>query len=126
MAARWLCGQGYVCWRDVSYLGRWIDLFAEHPDGRTAAVELKVLDWRRALSQAQIVRPSVELTFIGMWAPYVHRAQSPEASRALSARGIGVLAINGECEVVLEPQAGPARYARWIQRPARPSHRPPP
>lgn len=124
VVARWLTGQGYVCWRDVSYLGRWIDLFAEHPDGRTAAVELKVLDWHRALRQAQIVQPAVQHTFIAIWAPYVHRAQSQRASLALESTGVGLLAINGYCEVVREANAGPARYGRWIQKPARPSHRP--
>lgn len=124
--ARWLTAQGYACWRDVSYLGRWIDLFAEQPDGSTVAVELKVTDWSRALRQAQIVQPSATRTFIGIWAPYVHRAQSPRAQSSIAATGVGLLAIDGNCHVLSDATPGPARYGRWVQKPARPSHRPAP
>ncbi len=123
-AAHWLTTQGYVCWRDVSYLGRWIDLFAEHPDGSTVAIELKASDWRRALQQARIVRPSVHRAFIGIWAPYVHRAKSPDAASALRTAGVGLLAINGRCEMLVEATTGSGDYGRWIRKPARPSHRP--
>jgi hypothetical protein len=122
--ARWLTTEGYACWRDVSYLGRWIDLLAEHPDGRTIAVELKVVNWRRALQQARIIQPCAQATFIGIWAPYVHRAQSEAALTELDTAGVGLLSINGHCEMIIEPKAGSGRYGRWIQKPAQPSHRP--
>jgi hypothetical protein len=122
--AAWLTGHGFHCWREISYLGRWIDLFAEHPaDGRTVAVELKVSDWSRALRQAQIIAPCAHRTFIGLWAPYVHRAQSPHASGSLARCGIGLLSVNGQCEVLLDAHTGPARYGRWVQKSPRASHR---
>ena len=124
VVARWLTEQGFVCWRDVSYLGRWIDLYAERSDGSTVAVELKVADWGRALQQAQLVRAAAERTFIGVWAPYVHRTESATAAQRLTQSGIGVLAVNGECHVRREPDLGPARFAGWVQRPSRASHRP--
>lgn len=124
VVARWLTSQGYVCWRDVSYLGRWIDLFAEHPDGQTVAVELKVADWKRALLQARLVQPSVTRVYIGLWAPFVHRAQAAHAEDALVRSGVGLLAINGGCEVLAEPTIGTALYGRWVQKPSRASHRP--
>jgi hypothetical protein len=124
--ANWLTDQGYKCWRDVSYLGRWIDLFAEHPDGKTVAVELKVTDWKRGMRQAQVVRPAATQTFLGIWAPYVHRAQSSDALAELRGMGIGLLAVNGKCSVLKESPSGPARYGRWVKKPARISHRPSP
>lgn len=124
--ARWLTDQGYVCWRDVSYLGRWIDLFAEHrEDQTTVAVEMKVLDWRGALRQAQIIQPSAHRTFVALWAPYVHRAQTPLPTSKLQNCGIGLLAVNGHCDVLLDAPAGEGRYRRWVQKPERSSHRPP-
>ena len=122
--ARWLTSCGYICWRDVSYLGRWIDLFAERSDGRTIAVELKVTDWSRGLRQARLVQPAVTDAYVAVWAPYVHRAQSEEARIRFAETGVGLLAVNGNCEEVLAPSPGAANYGRWIQRPSRPSHRP--
>jgi hypothetical protein len=123
VVARWLASTGFTCWRDVSYLGRWIDVFAEAADGRTAIVELKVTDWRKALEQARLVRPAASRTYIGVWAPYVHRAETDLARAMLSASGVGLLSINGECEIRSEGSVGAARYRRWVQKPARPTHR---
>ncbi len=122
--ARWLVNQGFSCWRDVSYLGRWIDLYAQHPSGRTIAVELKVADWKKAVSQAQLVRPSATRTYIGIWAPYVHRAETREASDALRSAGVGLLSVNGECTVLRTAPRGSAKYGRWVQTPHRASHQP--
>lgn len=122
--ARWLVDQGFSCWRDVSYLGRWIDLYAEHPSGATVAVELKVTDWKKGLSQARLVRPSAALTYVGVWAPYVHRAETPEATQAIEAAGVGLLSVNGECTVLLEAPGGDATYRRWVKTPRRASHQP--
>lgn len=122
--ARWLAEQGFVCWRDVSYLGCWIDLFAERSDGETIAVELKVTDWKRGLRQAQIVQPAVNRTFLGLWAPYVHRAQSEAGVEALRRSGIGLLCVNGSCEQLRSAKSRKAPYRRWIVPPARASHRP--
>lgn len=122
--ARWLVDQGFSCWRDVSYLGRWIDLYAEHPLGATVAVELKVTDWKKGFSQAQLVRPSAALTYVGLWAPYVHRARTSEATQTLEAAGVGLLSVNGECTVLLAASSGDARYGRWVKTPRRASHQP--
>jgi hypothetical protein len=124
VVARWLVDQGFSCWRDVSYLGRWIDLYAQNGAGATVAIELKVMDWKRALAQARLVRPSATWTFIGLWAPYVHRAETPEAIKALSGAGIGLLSINGACTVVLDAPEGDANYRRWVKTPSRASHKP--
>jgi hypothetical protein len=124
--ARWLTEQGFVCWRDVSYLGCWIDLFAEGPGRETVAVELKVTDWKRGLRQAQIVQPAVNRTFLGIWAPYVHRAGSPAGVEALRASGIGLLSVNGHCERLRAAKRHRAPYRRWVVPPSRASHRPAP
>lgn len=124
IVARWLVDQGFSCWRDVSYLGRWIDLYARHPSGETIAVELKVTDWKRALGQARLAQPAAALTYIALWAPYVHRAKTSDAVEALRDSGVGLLSVNGECTVVRAAFRGSAGYARWIKTPRRTSHRP--
>lgn len=122
--ARWLVDQGFSCWRDVSYLGRWIDLFARHPSGKTIAVELKVTDWRRALTQARLAQPAAYQTYIGLWAPYVHRAESTEAKRALREAGVGLLSVNGECTIRQKARTRKAQYGRWVITPKVASHQP--
>jgi predicted transcriptional regulator YheO len=108
----------------VSYLGRWIDLFARHPSGRTIAVELKVTEWRRAFNQARMAQPAASQTYIGLWAPYVHRAESAEAIQALQETGIGLLCINGDCTVRKKARRRRAEYGRWVITPKTASHKP--
>ena len=122
--ARWLVDQGFSCWRDVSYLGRWIDLYARHPSGKTVAVELKVADWKRAMLQARLVQPAATRTYIGLWAPYVHRAETKEAKQALRESGLGLLCVNGNCTVSRKAQRGKAKYERWVKTPRASSHQP--
>jgi hypothetical protein len=122
--ARWLVDQGFSCWRDVSYLGRWIDLYAQDRVGNTIAVELKVTDWRRALAQARLARPSATQTYIGLWAPYIHRAETEEACEALEGADVGLLSVNGGCTVVRTAPQGDGRYRRWVKTPPRASHQP--
>jgi hypothetical protein len=119
--ARWLASAGFTCWRDVSYLGRWIDLYGVDGRGATVAVELKVADWRRALYQARLLRPAADRAYVGIWAPYVHRAAA--ASDDLKAAGVGLLSVNGTCDEVLEPATSLAAFSRWVVLPGRPSHR---
>lgn len=122
--AHWLVERGFSCWRDVSYLGRWIDLYAQDRSGDTIAVELKVTEWRRALAQARLVRPSATQTYIGLWAPYIHRAETQKAGEALREAGVGLLSVNGTCTVVHTAPRGDGRYGRWVKTPPRASHQP--
>jgi hypothetical protein len=118
-----LTAEGYTCWRDVSFLGSWIDLYARTREGKTIAVELKIADWRRAFAQARLLRNSAHLVFIGLWAPYVHRAMTEEAQALLGAAGIGLLSINGHSAVKLAAGANEPRYLERVQLPGRPSRR---
>lgn len=123
--ARHLNHLGFTCWRDVSFLGRWIDLYAlNEASGRAIAVELKVSDWRRALTQARIARGSADEAWVALWAPYVHRALTPGALGAFADAGVGIMSVNGECRVKLQPRPSEARYRAHIILPSRCSHRP--
>lgn len=123
-AARDLAHSGYTCWRDVSFLGSWIDLYAKREDGSTIAIELKVTDWSRALQQATRIRNAANEVFIGIWAPYVHRALTDSAQARLEALGLGVLSINGHADVKLPALRRGGRYAQHVLLPARATHRP--
>jgi hypothetical protein len=118
-----LAKDGYTSWRDVSFLGSWIDLYARTEAGQTIAVELKIADWRRALSQAQVLRNSAHGVYIALWAPYVHRALTEEAQALLTRAGVGLLSVNGQCTVKLVPAANEPRYLEHVHLPQRPSRR---
>jgi hypothetical protein len=118
-----LAADGYTSWRDVSFFGSWIDLYARTEAGHTIAVELKVADWRRALAQARLLRNSAHFVYIALWAPYVHRAMTAEGQALLAAAGVGLLSVNGHCAVKLAPAANEPRYLEHVHLPRRPSRR---
>jgi len=124
VVARELGAQGFTCWRDVSFLGVWIDLYGRDADGESIAIELKVTDWKRALRQAVRIRNAADQVYVGLWAPYVHRAMTADARDAFAAVGIGLLSINGATEVRLTAARRPPRYPESVLLPVRPTHRP--
>lgn len=124
VVARHLARAGFTCWRDVSFLGVWIDLYARHSDGRTVAVELKVEHWQAAVRQALRVRNAAHRTYVALWAPFVHRVLTPKASGALQASGLGLLSVNGACNERLPARERAPKYPSHVQLPKRPSHRP--
>jgi hypothetical protein len=115
--------EGYTSWRDVSFLGSWIDLYARTDTGHTIAVELKIADWRRALGQARLLRNSAHSVYIALWAPYVHRAMTSEGQALLAGAGIGLLSVNGRCTVKLASATNEPRYLEHVHLPQRPSRR---
>jgi hypothetical protein len=120
-----LVKDGYTSWRDVSFLGSWIDLYARAETGHTIAVELKIADWRRALAQARLLRNSAHAVYIALWAPYVHRALTEEAQALLTGAGVGLFSVNGRCAEKLAPAANEPRYLEQVHLPRRPSRRAP-
>lgn len=124
--AAWLSEQGFSCWRDVSFLGRWIDLYAIHPvTKQTVAVELKVADWRRGLRQAVQARSAATFTYLGIWAPFVHRALTADGTSALERSGVGLLSVNGACKVRVDAVESDGRFSEYVLIPSgRPSHYP--
>jgi len=118
-----LAKDGYTSWRDVSFLGSWVDLYARAETGHTIAVELKIADWRRALAQARLLRNSAHAVYIALWAPYVHRGLTEEAQALLAGAGVGLLSVNGHCTVKLASAANEPRYLEQVHLPRRPSRR---
>jgi hypothetical protein len=98
-----LAATGYTSWRDVSFLGSWVDLYARNEGGDTIAVELKISDWRRALAQARRLRNGAHVVYIALWAPYVHRALTDDARSALVHSGVGLFCVNGACVEKIAP-----------------------
>jgi hypothetical protein len=118
-----LAAMGYTSWRDVSFLGSWIDLYARAATGHTIAVELKVTDWRRALTQARLLRNSAHAVYIAVWAPYVHRAMTEDAQTLLTSAGVGLISVNGHSAEKLAAAPNEPRYLKHVQLPRRPSRR---
>ena len=118
-----LAAKGYTSWRDVSFLGSWIDLYARAETGHTIAVELKVTDWRRALTQARLLRNSAHAVYIAVWAPYVHRAMTADAHSLLADAGVGLLSVNGHSSEKLAAAPNEPRYLQHVHLPRHPSRR---
>jgi hypothetical protein len=106
--------RGLACWREASFLGSWIDLYARDERGHTVSVEAKVKDWKRALRQAQLVRNSAERVYVAVWAPYVHRALTDAARADFGRTGVGLLSVNGHCEVLIEARDHHPRYPEAV------------
>lgn len=124
IVAREFAAQGFTSWRDVSFLGSFIDLYAKSADETSIAVELKVADWRRALRQATRVRNSATRVYVGLWAPYIHRALTPEAVASFEAVGVGLISINGATQIRVEAACRSPRYPDRVILPKTPNYRP--
>jgi hypothetical protein len=103
--------RGFSCWREASFFGNWIDLYMRDETNDAIAIEAKVYDWRRALRQAILLRNSAPRVFVALWEPYVHRASVVE----FEAAGVGLLSVNGNCEVRLEAPRRVPRYPDAVQ-----------
>jgi hypothetical protein len=123
VVARHLAREGFRCWRDVSFLGAWIDLFGRSTES-SVAIELKVSDWKRALRQAARVRNSADQAYVAIWAPYVHRALTLEAQRAFRYHGVGLLSVNGSVEIRVPSVRRTPRYPTAVVLPRRSTHAP--
>jgi hypothetical protein len=69
-----------------------------------------VTDWRGALRQARLVSNSAQRIYVAVWAPYVHRALTAEAREEFVELGIGLLSVNGRCEVKIPARQRVPRY----------------
>ncbi len=118
-----LAEKGYTSWREVSFLGSWIDLYARAETGHTMAIELKIADWRRALTQARLLRNSAHAVYIALWSPYVHRAMTDEAQALIASAGIGLLSVNGHSTEKLVAAPNEPRYLEHVHLPRHPSRR---
>ena len=68
-----------------------MDLYGTDPTaGRTAAVEIKVADWRRAVRQARIYQLCADLVYVAIHASYAHRVRGEE----LREIGLGLLVVS--------------------------------
>lgn len=112
--AAFFVAKGFSCWREASFLGSWIDVYGRDECGETVAVEAKVRDWKRALRQAQLVQNSADHVYVGLWAPFVHRALTKPARMNFERLGIGLLSVNGHCEVVIPAQRRRPRYPESV------------
>lgn len=124
VVARALVADGFNCWREVSFLGAWIDLYGRTADERTIAVEVKVSDWRRALHQALRIRNAAERVYVAVWAPYVHRALTEKARILFEEADVGLLSANGECVIKIDASARRPRYPNSVLPSGRPNYRP--
>lgn len=124
VVAKHFAGLGFSCWRDVSFLGSWIDLHGKDSHGNSVSIELKVTDWKRALKQAVRTRNSAHQTYVALWAPYVHRAVTSDAASAFAEAGVGLLSVNGLVTVRIPAPTRTPRYPAEVVLPRRSTHRP--
>src|SRR5262249_19615878 len=79
--------------QQVAFGRKKIDLlcFPRQGRGKSASVELKLRDWRRALWQALINLQMADRSYIALWHEYVHRAVAHV--RLLDTYGVGLISV---------------------------------
>lgn len=64
------------------------------------AIEVKISQWKNALSQAIVYKLGTDLVYIAIWHEFIHRVNK----KALKEFGIGLMEINGTTIVKLKPK----------------------
>lgn len=76
------------------------------------AIEVKTLNWKKAIAQAYLNRYCVDRSYIALWEKTVR----PQVIREAKNRGLGLLSI-GEENVTIVRQAPRSRPRRWLRSP---------
>lgn len=91
----------FKTYTEVPMLDNRIDVVAVKPDLREIfAVEVKVRNWKKALQQALVYRLCAHKVFVALW----HRHLRAVNTEAFAERGIGILSVDGDVEVVQQPK----------------------
>ena len=99
---------GYLVREEVPLWTKFVDLYCVHPiTGESVAVEVKVLNWKRAIQQANVYSFGADKVFIAVASPFVKRVEIA----VLESAGVGLIAVSERdgCKVVLDP---PYSYRR--------------
>ena len=97
-------GGGYEIHREVPLLTRYIDLVARQPDQEeVVAVEAKVRNWLAGLRQAIVYRLAAGQVFLAISARHEGRVDL----ELLRSFGIGLIAVDGHADIVLQPKESP-------------------
>lgn len=96
--------QGYRVRDEVRFNGRIADLVGAR-DGEVVAVELKLDDWREALTQARAYQVGAPLSYVAL--PRPTACEVADRNRdAFAADGVGLVAVDppGDVEVLVEAE----------------------
>jgi hypothetical protein len=89
---------------EFAFQGRWVDLAGvSTATGELVAVEVKVHDWRRVISQARHCQVFADRAFVAMW---YKRAANADWS-FLRDSGLGLIVVN-ECSAQVAVDAAPS------------------
>lgn len=106
-------GQGFLTREEVPFLLKVADLFCFHEgSGECVAVEVKVRNWRQALTQALVYQMMADQVYIALYNEYT---KSVDHNLLLS-KGVGLLAIDasGKVDSILEAPASPRRVSYFV------------
>lgn len=94
----WLSKDGYTCYSEVPMLSRLIDVVGIHQRSETIiAIELKLLAWKKAMSQAMVYRMVADYSYIGMPANIIHNIKTEKFKDF----GIGIIEIGDDTKIRL-------------------------
>ena len=92
---------GYRVAKQVRFLEKTVDLVgARAPRPDLVTVELKVMDWQRAVRQAYLNQVLGRQAYIAIHDGFVHRVDT----RLLESAGIGLMRVGMRAQIVLEPR----------------------
>lgn len=98
--------RGFRVRDEVRFNGRVADLVGAR-DGEVVAVELKLDDWRQALTQARAYQVGAPLSYVALPAPTA-RGVADRHRDAFAAEGVGLLGVDPPDGVAVEIRAEPS------------------
>lgn len=102
-----LRAQGYHVYREVPFWLRRIDIYAVQPGGTPIAIEVKLRDWRTALTQAKLYQLGVQHVYVAMPGGIARRMEQ----RHFKDASVGVMAVDDGIEELLPPRRS-AKYRK--------------
>lgn len=93
--------KNFKTFTEVPILKNRIDIVGVKPSSdEILAVEAKVRKWRKAIQQALVYRLCCHKVYVALWHKHLHAVRI----KVFVERGIGVLSVDGDVEVVQEPK----------------------
>lgn len=113
--ARYFRNQGFLTQDEVPFLFKVADLFCFHElTGECIAVEVKIRNWRKGLSQALVYRMMSDKVYIALYDDYIKHVDL----ELLSSNSIGLLCVraSGRVDIVLEASLSPQRNSYFASK----------
>lgn len=112
---RYFRDKGFLTREEVPFLLKVADLFCFHEGtGECIAVEVKVRNWRQALTQALVYQMMADQVYIALSSEYTKAVDCD----LLASKGVGLLAVDtsGKVDLILKAPSSPRRVSYFASQ----------